>query len=310
MAHVARQMWAAIRPIDAQQRFLRWCATALLVSGLVHAVVALVDGSSWWGPVSWRKPVVFGFSFGLLLWSGIWILRQLPPRRFGWPVVVVLGGASVAEVALITMQRWRGVPSHFNNATLFDRAVISAMGNLVALVVLSVAALLVWSLVDFSGGAGARVAVVVGLAGALAGGAVGGAMVAVGEAQATATGEVPSSVVFGAQGSAKLAHFAGMHGLQLLGLLTAALGLGPLSARARWWLVVLAAAGYGAVFGSVTATAVAGRGWTAPTAPMALLGAGGLLLISGGLLAAAWSLRYAARHDAPRPVVVVDAPVC
>ena len=34
----------------------------------------------------------------------------------------LFAAASVAEVALITMQRWRGVPSHFNE-TAFDTLV-------------------------------------------------------------------------------------------------------------------------------------------------------------------------------------------
>src|SRR3712207_9047808 len=67
----------------AQQRFLWWCGTLMLASGAVHAVVAVVDGSPWWGAVSWRKPVVFGVSLGLLAWSAVWIMRQLPVRRGG-----------------------------------------------------------------------------------------------------------------------------------------------------------------------------------------------------------------------------------
>jgi hypothetical protein len=37
----------------------------LIVSGLLHLVVFAIDGGPWEGPVSWRKAVTFGVSFGL-----------------------------------------------------------------------------------------------------------------------------------------------------------------------------------------------------------------------------------------------------
>ena len=73
MSEILRQVWLAVRPITAQQRFLWWCGTLMLASGAVHAVVAVVDGAPWWGAVSWRKPVVFGMSFGILAWSAVWV---------------------------------------------------------------------------------------------------------------------------------------------------------------------------------------------------------------------------------------------
>ena len=112
--------WRAARPIGRYQRLLWWCGTALLVSAAVHGGVALVDGGAWAGPVSWRKPILFGESFGLLLWSLVWMLRQLPER---WWIRIPAGMvaiSSVLEVALITLQRWRGVASHFNRETPFD----------------------------------------------------------------------------------------------------------------------------------------------------------------------------------------------
>src|SRR2546430_2699313 len=66
MSGILRQVWLAVRPITGQQRFLWWCGTLLLASGAVHAVVAAVDWAPWWGAVSWRKPVVFGMSLGIL----------------------------------------------------------------------------------------------------------------------------------------------------------------------------------------------------------------------------------------------------
>lgn len=279
MSELLRQVWLAVRPVTAQQRFLWWCGTLMLASGAVHGVVALVDWAPWYGAVSWRKPTVFGMSFGILAWSAVWVMRQLPHRRWGWLPAGLLGGGAVAEVAMITAQRWRGVPSHFNRETGLDAGIWSAMANVVILVALAVAMLLVWSLVRFDGTAAARIAVVAGLLAIEVSGYIGFGMAAEGEAYVDATGRVPETVVFGAAGSAKLAHAVGMHGLQLLGLLAIGLGMRPLARGTQMKVMAAAVAGYAAVFGAVAATAYAGRAWTSPTAAMAALGLAGVVTL-------------------------------
>lgn len=280
MSELLRQVRQAVRPVNAQQRFLWWCGTLMLASGVVHGVVALVDWAPWYGAVSWRKPTVFGMSFGILAWSAVWILRQLPVRRWGWVPVGLLGAGSVAEIAMITTQRWRGVPSHFNQETDLDAGIWSAMGNIVVLVALALAVLLVWSLVRFEGTTAARIAVVVGLLAIEVSGYIGFGMAAEGEAYVDANGRVPETVVFGAAGSAKVAHAIGMHGLQVLGLLAIALGLRMETKHGtQIKLMATAVAGYAAVFGAVAATAYAGRAWTSPTAPMAALGLAGMVAL-------------------------------
>ncbi|MED7824274.1 hypothetical protein [Streptomyces chiangmaiensis] len=112
----------------------------LCLSGLVHLVVFLVDGGPWYGPVSWRKPVTFGLSFGLTLVAVAWVtsyLRVGARRRA--VLLVVFAADCVAEVAGITLQAWRRVPSHLNTETPFDTTVAMtlAVGGGVLVVVLS-----------------------------------------------------------------------------------------------------------------------------------------------------------------------------
>lgn len=96
----------------------------LIASGLAHLVVLLVDGGSWDGPVSWRKPITFGLSFGLTLIAIAWVSAYL---RIGVRTRTALLGLFAAdcvlEVAGITVQAWRHVPSHFNMETPFDTGV-------------------------------------------------------------------------------------------------------------------------------------------------------------------------------------------
>lgn len=159
------------------------------------------------GAVSWRKPVVFGFSLGILAWSVVWVLRQLPVRRWGGCRFGCSVGGRSWGVVLITMQRWRGEASHFNEDTIFDSAVWAVMGTTIFFVVTPLVVLLVWSLRRFQGTPAARIAVVGGLLSILVSGyIIGYAMAAVGEAAVAATGQAPETIRFGAAGSAKLAH--------------------------------------------------------------------------------------------------------
>ena len=94
----------------------------LFVSGVVHVVVLVVTGRTWIGPLSLRKAATFGLSFGLTLASVAWATSFLRLRARA-PVLGAFLVACVTETALVTLQAWRGVPSHFNFETPFDTAV-------------------------------------------------------------------------------------------------------------------------------------------------------------------------------------------
>ncbi|MEH0514755.1 hypothetical protein QA942_27135 [Streptomyces sp. B21-106] len=113
-------------------------ALLLVASGLVHLVVFAVDGGPWNGPVSWRKPVTFGLSFGVTLWAVVAVtsfLRMSPRVRTA--LLGVFAADCVVEVGGITLQAWRRVPSHLDMETPFDTAVSMTLavggGVLVAL---------------------------------------------------------------------------------------------------------------------------------------------------------------------------------
>jgi hypothetical protein len=113
--------WAEGRRVE---RVAYRVAAVLFASGLVHLVVLVASGTTWEGPLSYRKAMTFGLSFGLTLATLAWATSFVPmPAR---PRDVLLGlftGVSVVEVALVTMQVWRRVPSHFNFETGFDSVV-------------------------------------------------------------------------------------------------------------------------------------------------------------------------------------------
>jgi hypothetical protein len=108
----------------------------LVASGLAHAAVWAALGGPWEGPVTWRKPILFGISGGLTCLSAGWAWSQLPRRRGdGW-LAAATAWALLIEVGLIDLQRWRGVASHFNRQTPLDSFLYDLMGGLILFVTL------------------------------------------------------------------------------------------------------------------------------------------------------------------------------
>ncbi|WP_433919614.1 hypothetical protein OIE50_35875 [Streptomyces canus] len=165
------------------RRVERLCHTTgalLVLSGLAHLLVFAVDGGPWDGPVSWRKPVTFGVSFGVTLIAVTWVTSYLRVgTRLRALLLAVFAADCVVEVGGITLQAWRGVPSHLDMATPFDAAVSMtlAVGGGVLVVMLTV-----FAVVSFrhrpSGPAGMDLAVRSGFAILLVALASGAAMIA------------------------------------------------------------------------------------------------------------------------------------
>lgn len=111
-----------------------WMGAILFGSGLLHLSWMALTGAEWSGPVSLRKSGLFGVSAGLTAWSIVWVLTRLHPRPFDRLTSSAIAGSLLLEVGLITMQQWRGVPSHFNRATTFDAVVETIMLGLILFV--------------------------------------------------------------------------------------------------------------------------------------------------------------------------------
>jgi hypothetical protein len=128
---VPAQLWKERQP---PQTPMYVAGSILILSGLFHVLVFLISGGSWEGPISWRKPILFGITGGLTTVSVAWVMGYLAQRKsllvLSWIFVVSM----FVEVSLITMQRWRGVASHFNVTTLFDQTVFAMMGTLIMIV--------------------------------------------------------------------------------------------------------------------------------------------------------------------------------
>ena len=263
---------------DPRARALTLLGALLIASGFVHVVVWGIDGGAWEGPVTWRKPILFGISAGLTSLSLGWVWSKLPSRRWDEILATLTAWCLVVEVALIDLQCWRGVASHFNRATPFDSFLYDSMGVLILLVTLvavDLTARLFRTPADLAPDmlAAARAGLVLlivscGL----------GMWVSVHGDLQVARGLSPE--VVGAAGVPKFPHGAVIHALQWLPMLAwgaRRAGLSP------WWrqrLVSAAIAGSVLVLTYAIVQTLTGRGrFDAPLPMAALLVAGGLLLL-------------------------------
>ncbi|MBL1085099.1 hypothetical protein JK359_24545 [Streptomyces actinomycinicus] len=232
-------------PRAAVDRVCRTTGLLLVVSGLVHLVVFAVDGGPWDGPVSWRKPVTFGLSFGVTLIALTWVTSYLRMgARLRSAVLLVLAADFVAEVGGITLQAWRRVPSHLNMETLFDASVSMALavGGGVLVVLLTV-----FAVVSFrhrpTGPAGMPLAVRSGFALLLVALASGAAMIARGVVL-TRTGH--QEAAYHSTAPLKPLHGISLHAVLALPLLAGLLSRTPWSERTRRRIVAAAAGCYAA----------------------------------------------------------------
>jgi len=115
-----------------------WISAVLIGSGAFHLAKLAFDGADWAGPLSLRKPALFGISGGMTTWSIAWLMTQLRPRRYDRALANAIAMGLLTEVALITLQYWRGVGSHFNHATTIDAIIETAMLGLILAVTLGI----------------------------------------------------------------------------------------------------------------------------------------------------------------------------
>lgn len=253
----------------------------LVIWGGLALAALTIGGGSWEGPLSLRKAGTFGLSFGLTLITVAWVSSWLRlGDRSRTRLLGAFAVACVVEVALVSLQVWRGVPSHYNVETPFDAGVartLAAGGAVLVLVIawLTVSAFRSQPQLPIS----LRVAIRTGLALISASLVVGAAMIAKGMTLVFA-GNPQAAYATG--GALKATHGVTMHAVLVLPVLAWLLSFVRWPEPQRLRVVQLASAGYLTVAASVAAENIAGL---APSnTPLALLTLSALGLLA--LLAA------------------------
>jgi len=269
-AFVAR-LWATDRPLTGSGLFL----LALLVP---VAFGLLLDSREIGGAPAWLKPAKFALSLGIYSLTLAWVFTYLPDwprtRRF---VGRMTAAVMLVEVTIIALQAARGTTSHFNVGTPVDAILFSIMG--VAIFTQTAASVAVavalWRqrFADRAFGWALRLGMTMTIVGAL----TGGLMTRPTDAQlaeASARGRItiagahtvgapdggPGLPVTGwstRHGDLRVAHFVGLHALQLLPILTLVVFRGR-GERARLRLTLVASTVYVLVFVTLLVQALRG----------------------------------------------------
>jgi len=222
-----RRAWALNPP-------LAFVGAAMGVTVAVALVGLVADPRVITGAPAWLKPMKFAVSIAVYCFTVLWLLtfvrgRPRLVRGIGWVTAVGLA----VEMALIVAQVVRGTTSHFNVGTAFDAAIWSAMGAIVVSVWVAgmlLAVLLVRQrLADPALAWSLRLGLVVAVVGMAVAflmtsptpeqlAAAGGPRVAGAHSVGVADGG-PGLPVTGwstVAGDLRVAHFVGLHGLQVL----------------------------------------------------------------------------------------------
>ncbi|MEV4470225.1 hypothetical protein ACFFR3_35400 [Nonomuraea salmonea] len=308
-------------------RPLLYCTGAMAVLALVSAVGLVVDERTVLGEAVWLKPLKFAVSFALYALTLAWLIGQVDRwrRTLWWLGTVIVAGFLVPEISAITFQAARGVRSHFNLTPGLDETVFMVMGGAAYLGWLLTAALGVFLVLQRRVDRAMSWAIALGFLVSLAGMSVGYLMTAPtpGQEQSLIAGldlttigahsvgapdtgaGLPLTGWETGAGDLRVAHFVGIHALQVLPLLALALRRLPWRALdgARTGLVIVAAAAYAALTALLLWQAERGqplihpdaRTWTA-AAILALLAA----------LATTAVLTYATRRAEKPPALVVE----
>jgi hypothetical protein len=268
------------------------------LSAALHLVVLVATGGDWGGAVSFRKPITFGISVGLLLWTCGWVMDRLPSsKRMESVLAAVLIGSGLVEVGLITAQAWRGVPSHFNFTTTTDSIIFTAMGASIGVFSLALVVLTIWAVVKRPSDRSTRLAVLAGMALVITGLGLGQWVIGLGVQMAEQLGHAPETVLAGEAGVAKFPHAMALHGIQLFIGASVLARLGHLTGRRQINATRMTVGGYLALVAWSIVHTNAGRAPFDLTGAESVLGFGGLALLASAAYLIASGLRSSTAPD-------------
>jgi hypothetical protein len=251
-----------IRESYRRNRLLTLVAAAHLAAFLCFGIASLIDERTILGINPWFKPMKFAISIAIFTGTMAWLLGYLQNSARAVRVISgIIAVTMLGEMVLIATQSARGVQSHFNHQTGFDDAIFSAMGVLIVINTVATAhgVWLFYRRPTTANGAlltGIRVGMIIFVLASLEG----GLMVAK-DSHSVGVHDGGPGLPFinwstGA-GDLRVAHFVGMHALQLFPLLGWFLDRRGVISGRRW--VAFAAMAYFVIAAFLVVQALAGR---------------------------------------------------
>jgi len=137
---VPRAGWNTVQELYRRNHILCLVAAANLTLTIVFTVLMALDGRTLLGRNVWTKPWKFAISIAIFAGTMGWILPSLSlDNRIERAVSLIIGSAMTIEIVLISMQAARGVASHFNDSTPMDTAIYAVMGVTITISSIAVA---------------------------------------------------------------------------------------------------------------------------------------------------------------------------
>jgi hypothetical protein len=247
---------------------LYWLAAGMAVLALVTAGLAVVDQRTLVGAPLWFKPMKFSISIALYSLALAWMLGQLRERtmrRTGWVIVAGL----VLEMVIIVGQAARGQMSHFNRDGGLGSVLFPIMGATITVVWFATLAIALRFLREPGRDRAMTLAIRLGLLVSLVGMAVGFALSINGGHAVGVPDGGPGLFFVGwstTGGDLRIAHFVGLHALQVLPLLAALLAERSVADALRTRIVWSVGVGYLGVVLLLTWQALRGQPLLTPDA--------------------------------------------
>ncbi len=223
--------------------YLYWFGWLNLLLFVVAGTMHFLDPTLILGINAWIKPMKFALSIAIYAWTFGWVLAYSAHPKANRIIAIGLMVTMTVEVVLIFLQAFRGTTSHFNVHTLLDGIIFGVMGIFIGLnTLINLYTVLIFAFGKTSLTGPSLLAWRAGLILFLLGGISGGWMVG----QLAHTVGAPdggpglpfvnwSTVA----GDIRSAHFATLHGLQILPLVAFMLTRMNETTAPRWTTVTI-----------------------------------------------------------------------
>lgn len=240
---------------------LFWIGALMVLGLIVVTLLSIGDTRVILGLNPWVKPIKFLTSVTIFLWTVAWFMPETQPNQALRNVVRwTIGPAMLVEIICIILQSARGTSSHFNNTSPFDAMIFSVMG--LTIVLNTIAMMIFLAIVRRDAPPtragyiwGIRLGVAIFLLASLQGGLIVGNNAHTVGAPDGGPG-LPFVNWSTSAGDLRIAHFFGMHALQVLPLLGFLLDRAKAPARA---VVIAVSVLWVAIMGGLLLMALQGR---------------------------------------------------
>ncbi len=124
--------------LRSRNPLLYWFGWYNLVAGIICIAMIFLDDMQLLGINRWIKPAKFFISVALMIWTMGWLLHYLNAKKkvlvISWLLVISM----FFENAIIALQAYRGVTSHFNVTSNLNGMLFSLMGIFIILFAVTV----------------------------------------------------------------------------------------------------------------------------------------------------------------------------